>query len=284
MLSQKITLCGAILLAIACQISGHGFMTTPKSRIVQCFEDDQPLVPNLWWRDGGVDIINPGCKAAFQYLYNKYSNYPDNQLTATYPFTQSNEFANVNPNYALGPMHVVDVTGNDNVCSAGAVDRTKQFGDKSGFDQVADYTFNIINTDNNYADVEFVFCATAPHNPSKWWVYSTTNGFNPQTTKVTWDKLTFVGEVGDVPVKRSSTTIPYCTNGSYYKFTMTVPANPTGTYVVVWQRVDPVGEFFVSCMDYKTKPNADLGVDHGEEESVPHPPPPAPETCKCCAC
>lgn len=253
MFQLVIFICAAVFIN---QVAPHGYMIN--GRVASCLDGpNTPFdFPGLFWRPGGVDIRDQACRTAGQYTYNKYlDNGPDYAQDAmVYPFVQIAEFAGNNVNYRFGPQTIREVTGNNHVCSGGAtVNSIRPYGDKSGFDMVAPWRKSVIsaNVGVNIANYEFVFCVTVPHAPGKWWVWQTVDGFDPHVERLTWDVLELVAEYPDIPLEHVAERPPYCRTNMVYRVPTTVQVNPTGTYVVVWQRIDPAGEFFIQCVDYQ---------------------------------
>lgn len=252
---KLITLLGTLLCGLS-TVRPHGYLT--HSRVASCLSgpNDANTFPGLWWPEDGSGIPQPQCRAAAQYIRTKYlsqgSAYASDAMV--YQFIQIAEFANLNPNYNDGPNSIRMVTGNENVCSGGAVDNSQRpFGDKSGFDIVSSWReYSLVpNLGNNFSHVELTFCVTADHAPSKWWVYETVSGFDPHVHRLTWDRLRFVSELNNLPLKVGAENPAYCRTNRYYTINAAIELNPVGTIVLVWQRIDPVGEFFIQCMDYR---------------------------------
>lgn len=83
------------------------------------------------------------------------------------------------------------------------------------------------------------FLATAPHDPSVWDVWMTTQDWDPSTA-LNWNQMEFLGRPASPPLD----------NGHYF-FDIEIPSNRSGHHVlwVAWQRDDPVGEVFISTSD-----------------------------------
>jgi predicted carbohydrate-binding protein with CBM5 and CBM33 domain len=230
-----------------------------------CFEGGS-LVPGLWYPPNGVEIEDPACRAVFNHVAAKNNN-PRTQ------FTYRNEYANFNPTPGHNRENYPNIVPSGEICSAGNnfPDRNSppQFGDKTGMSILAPWRKNYIMTGNvgGYETLKFQYCATAPHNPSVWHVYFQAG--DAATTKVTWERLRYLGQIGNIQPKVSPTPLANCfslgaPHNVYYEFEMDVPMPPQGgTIVVAWQRIDPHGEFFMECIDFQP-----------DGEYVPPPPPP----------
>jgi chitin-binding protein len=246
-----------VLFAIVSCVLGHGYMVVPQARQSMCFEG-QSHMPGLW----SGNIPDPACRAAFNYVRAKGNPSPQEGTPAeVFQFQQRNEFANFNTAPGHNPNNYPNIVPNGEICSAGNnwPDRTspRQFGDKTGLSVLAPWRKNTIRTNNigGYQAVRFQYCATQPHNPSVWHVYYQP-GDSSQTV-IRWDTLSYLGEIGNILPRTSPTTIPNCfSNGVphniYYEFTIGIPMPiEGGTIVIAWQRIDPVGEFFMECIDYQ---------------------------------
>lgn len=273
-----------LLAATAVGLSmGHGYHIVPQARQSMCFEGASH-VPGLWSNSPGTQIPDPACRAAFNWVYNK-QNLPNPMERARVQFTYRNEYANFNraPNHDR--LNYPNVVPNGEICSAGnnLPDRPNsppRFGDKTGMSQVFPWRTNTIYTThmNGLETIKFQYCATAPHNPSIWHIYFQRG--DPRTTPVLWETLDYLGVIQDLPVQRSPTALPNCfslgaPHNAYYEYEMAVPMVPEGgTIVVAWQRIDPMGEFFMECIDIKPK-----AVGGPVPPPPPPPPPPPSEGC-----
>lgn len=103
------------------------------------------------------------------------------------------------------------------------------------------------------------FLATAPHEPSRFDVYLTEQGFDAATETLGWADLEFLGrwKIGDA-ARPVSITQP---SGSplapmSYDWLTPIPADRAGlhTLLVVWQREDPAGEAFFATRDLTVTP------------------------------
>lgn len=100
--------------------------------------------------------------------------------------------------------------------------------------------------------IEVDFWATAPHEPSVWDVWMTTEDWDPNTA-LNWAQMEFLGRPDVTLVLDSEPTPGYVghhPSGHYY-FDLDIPADREGHHVIwiAWQRDDPVGEVFFSTSD-----------------------------------
>ncbi|EAL70608.1 hypothetical protein DDB_G0273103 [Dictyostelium discoideum AX4] len=216
-------------------INSHGYAIYPMARQQKCPKG------NIWWPEDGSGITDAACRSAFQFVKAKGNN-------PQYQFIQSNEFSVLIPNYAQGASALKAAVPNS-LCSAYA---TTSSNDKSGMSIVAPWTPTIIPTTANAVNVSFTykFCATASHNPNFWEFYVSKPGFNPTTTPLTWDHLTLFQSFPNTA--SVSISDPSCSSTSAYIFNLNMPTRFSNAILLVrWQRVDPVGECFINCSDFK---------------------------------
>eukprot|EP01132_Coremiostelium_polycephalum_P004615 gene4615-5766_t len=221
-------------------------MTYPGSRQFICTSNSQN---NIWWPDDGSGIRDPQCRAAFQYVYNKYQD----PSPAQYQFVQKNEFAVLIPDYDQG-MTALKAAVPTALCSAGSVDKNAPFGDKSGFSipyKWPSTPITVTNRRGRITTINLEFCASAAHNPSYWEFYLTKDGFDVETEEVTWDNVEMVDFIGDIP--KVPNTNNKCYGSWAYKMQITVPVRNSNSSVLLmrWQRDDPVGECFMGCSDIR---------------------------------
>eukprot|EP01133_Synstelium_polycarpum_P014384 gene14384-16973_t len=192
----------------------------------------------MWWPEDGSGIKDLNCRKAFQTVMNKNSGQRD---TAYVQFVQKHEYAVLIPNYQAGLEALKKAVPTD-ICSAGAVKSSAQFGDKSGMSVPSNWTTTLISGGNgDYKTIYFVWRATATHNPSYWDFFVTKPTFDYRTTVMTWNVLDHFHTVSNI--------MPG--NGDYsIKLNLPARFNPA-TLVVRWQRIDSVGEAFINCGDYK---------------------------------
>ncbi|KYQ89019.1 fusolin precursor [Tieghemostelium lacteum] len=240
----KLVLVATILSLTIIQVSGHGYLTYPISRQIRCTSNNQN---SIWWPENGDGIKDPQCKAAFQYVYNKYGGSAD---AARYQFVQKNEYSINIPDYAQGPS-AMKARLPKSICSAGAVNKDVLFGDKSGMSIPYPWPATIIDgAGAGSKTINISFCATAVHAPNQWSFYVTKPGFNVATQEITWDNLELIQNYPTTQVP-STPTNNLCETSNAYNMAVTLPARYTNAVLVsVWQRVDPVGECFINCADY----------------------------------
>ena len=187
----------------------HGWVEFPEARQSICYEQ------------GGLWTGNPpnaACAAALQ-------------ESGTYPFIQRNEVAiNIQAPDYLDQNIVKAAIPDGSLCYAND-------SQKSGLGIAhSDWT----RTEIAPGTFEFVFNATAPHNPSYWEIYLTKPGVDVSQT-LKWDDLELIQEYGDITVGADKK----------YRMNVTIPADRSGDAVLYtrWQRIDPVGEGFYNCSD-----------------------------------
>ena len=198
---------------------GHGYVESPKARQVFCEEQG-----GYWWPADGSGIPNLACRAAF--LDDGYV-----------PFTQSIEFA-INITDFFNQQAVEAAIPAGTLCGGGSPQ-------KDGIDIPSPHwqKTNVVPDANGNISVEFL--ATAPHNPSFWKFYLTNPGFNPATDQLTWDNISLVQEIGNIPFITKSD------GRRFYVMDVAIPAGRTGEAVLFtrWQRDDVAGEGFYNCSD-----------------------------------
>ncbi|WP_395344771.1 lytic polysaccharide monooxygenase [Ningiella sp. W23] len=188
------------------QAMAHGWSEFPAARQQVCYEQG-----GLW---SGTPP-NAACAEA-------------KAISGSYPWVQRNEFSINIPDYnnqATVRAAVPDGT----ICYAN--DSQKQgFGIGR-----SDWTRTELST----GTFEYVFNATAPHNPSFWEFYLTTEDAD-LNQPLAWSDLELIHTEGNVPVVSGK-----------YRMDVTIPADREGEAVlfVRWQRIDAVGEGFYNCSD-----------------------------------
>ncbi|WP_318512814.1 lytic polysaccharide monooxygenase [Photobacterium leiognathi] len=203
--------------------NAHGWAEFPSARQNTCNNDGG------YWTN---TIPNAACKAS----YDK---------SGVEAFIQRNEVASLNPNY--NDINTVKANIKDGqLCAAGMPGKT-------GLDVPhKDWQKTEIVLDAN-GEFDFVWTATAPHNPSFWEFYLTKPGHD-FTQPLNWDDLELVHTVGNVMPNAGT---PYKT----YNFKVKLPTDRSGDAVLYtrWQRIDPVGEGFYNCSDITIKQSGNGG-------------------------
>lgn len=194
----------------------HGWVSYPKARQAICHDDG-----GYWSPADGSAIPNGACRAAFL-------------QSGTYPFTQLNEFsANVADYRDLGAVQQRVVDGS--LCSAGD-------SAKAGMDlPSAAWQKTTLQAGQS---LEWLFRATATHNPSYWQFYLTKPGFDTASQVLTWADLQLLDTADNLQ--------PVTIGGNnYYQLTLTLPAERSGDAILYtrWQRDDAAGEGFYNCSD-----------------------------------
>ena len=203
--------------------NAHGWVEFPEARQSICYEDGG------FWSADGQDIPNAACKAAFD-------------ISGTYPFVQRNEVAMLVKdfrNMAEVKRHIPDGT----LCSAGTEAKAGLNVPSSQWQKTR------ITLDNNN-QIELLFNATAPHNPSFWEFYLTKPDYD-HSQALTWNDLELVATAGNVAVD----------SDRKYRINITLPADRKGDAILYtrWQRDDPAGEGFYNCSDITFTTDGDSG-------------------------
>eukprot|EP01133_Synstelium_polycarpum_P006610 gene6610-7679_t len=221
---------------------------------------------NIFYPEDGQGIKDPACSAAFQHVYKKTGN----SEAARTQYIQNNEYAVLIPEYAKGFSALTAAVPN-NLCSAHAVNVAAQFGDKSGMSVPTIWRPNMIKVDSTSVKsqtIDFTWCATAAHDPSYWEFYVSEPSYDYTKSMLTWDDLTLIHEAPSIPLINGN--LEGCTVDKYYKLQLSLPARfNAATLLVRWQRVDPVGECFINCVDYKftTEGESSTGTNSDAERS-----------------
>ncbi|EGC38434.1 hypothetical protein DICPUDRAFT_53299 [Dictyostelium purpureum] len=218
-------------------VNGHGYFVYPISRQQKCNKG----AGSFWWPENGDGIADPACRAAFKYVYNKGGS-------GQYQFTQSNEYSVLIPNYAAGASALQTAVPKA-LCSAG---NTVSPNDKSGMSIASNWSVTQIPAANGALTktITAKFCATASHLPSFFEFYISKPGYNPATTELKWSDLTLFQTFQNPTL--ISMSDPNCGASNGYSFTLNLPTRFSNAVLLTrWQRVDPVGECFISCSDFK---------------------------------
>ena len=225
------TFCKLSVLALLCTLAsecwGHGTVVYPKSRVLRVYEHLNgsgsafPLAATAIQIDGSLSY----------YTWNEVSRNIPQAVTAGLP--AGYDYSPWMPDGALA--------------SAGRTDPTSPLYPRTyaGLDQTSDAWPTTPVTAGQVLSVDYY--ATAPHNPSVWDVWMTTNDWDPNTA-LNWAQMEFLG--------RPTVTF----TGSHYLFDVTIPTDRCGHHVlwVAWQRDDPAGEVFISASDLMVQPAPNL--------------------------
>ncbi|GAB6263383.1 lytic polysaccharide monooxygenase [Photobacterium sp. R1] len=218
----------SVLSSLSTTAQAHGYMEYPPARQQICDMDG-----GYWDSTDGSTIPNAACRAAFV-------------QSGWYPFVQKPEFARLVSDYH-NQAAVERAIPDGSLCSAAD-------SKKSGMDIPSPYWQKTTLDLTNNGQLDLLYRAETPHNPSFWKFYLTKPGFDSATQPLAWSDLDLVGEVGNIP----TTTI----NGQkYYQMTITLPTDRTGDAILYarWQRNDPAGEGFYNCIDIRFD-----GSDNGQ--------------------
>lgn len=210
--------------------SSHGWSEYPKARQAICHDQ------------GGVWSGSPPNEACAQ----------AKSESGTYPFVQKNEFSTI----------VLDFNNIEEVEAAVPKGTLCYANDpaKSGMGNTSpDWT----RTEMTSGPFEFVFNATAPHNPSFWKFYLTKPG-HVISTEFGWENLNLIAEYWNIPVEDGK-----------YRMQVTLPEDQSGDAILLvrWQRDDAAGEGFYNCSDITLvdEIGGEQGDDEGEEPMEPEP-------------
>ncbi len=212
----------SIICILPSQVSAHGYPTMPKARQAFCLEQG-----GYWDPADGSAIPNAACRAAFL-------------ESGHYPFTQAPEFAANVANY-LNQADVEAAVVDGTLCAGGDAN-------KSGMNiPSADWQRTDITPDAN-GNIQMVYKATTPHNPSFWKFYLTKPGFNVATDNPGWADMELVQEHENIDLSQ--------VNGhSAYQMDVAIPSGRDGDAILFtrWQRNDVAGEGFYTCSDITIK-------------------------------
>ncbi|AIS57067.1 lytic polysaccharide monooxygenase [Vibrio coralliilyticus] len=218
----KLAVGSALLSALPADVYAHGWSEYPNARQNICYEQ------------GGIWSGSPPNAAC--------SNAKD--ISGSYPFVQRNEYA----------KNITDFN-NQSAVRAAIPDGTLCYANDPQKRGMGSPHTAWTRTEMNTGTFEYVFNATAPHNPSFWEFYLTKP--NADLSKgLAWGDLDLIQETGNVPVE----------NGKY-RINVTIPSDRSGDAIlfVRWQRDDAAGEGFYNC--------SDITIKNGNTP----PPEPAPE-------
>lgn len=196
----------AMLSALPTAANAHGWSEFPSARQNTCYEQ------------GGIWSGAPPNAACAQ----------AKEMSGTYPFVQRNEYAkNITDynNMAAVKAAIPDGT----LCYANDLQKKGMGAPHTAWTR----------TELNTGTFEFVFNATAPHNPSFWEFYLTKP--NADLSKaLAWSDLDLIQTEGNVPVE-----------GGKYRMNVSIPSDRSGDAIlfVRWQRNDAAGEGFYNCSD-----------------------------------
>ncbi|MEF1251299.1 lytic polysaccharide monooxygenase, partial [Vibrio owensii] len=196
----------AMLSGLPTAANAHGWSEFPSARQNTCYEQ------------GGIWSGNPPNAACAQ----------AKEISGSYPFVQRNEYAkNIKDfnNMAAVKAAIPDGT----LCYANDPQKKGMGAPHTGWTR----------TELNTGTFEFVFNATAPHNPSFWEFYLTKPGAD-LSKALAWGDLDLIQTEGNVPV-----------SGGKYRMNVTIPSDRSGDAIlfVRWQRDDAAGEGFYNCSD-----------------------------------
>lgn len=205
-LANTLLVATATSLGLVSQASAHGWSEYPAARQQLCYEQG-----GIW---SGTPP-NAACAAA-------------KAVSGSYPFVQRNEFS-INISDYTNMQTVRSQVPDGSLCYANDAQ-------KRGLGLPRDDWYR---TEMNSGSFEYVFNATAPHNPSYWQFYLSTADAD-LSQPLAWEDLELIQTYDDVAVESGK-----------YRMSVTIPEDRSGEAVlfVRWQRVDAVGEGFYNCSD-----------------------------------
>lgn len=223
-------------------VNGHGYMISPLARQRRCYD-----AQDYFWPDDGANIVNKGCRKAFQHVYTRNN---DSSAAAQNMFTQNIEYAAMAGNDFRNITHIQQDVVPRILCGAGANNASKQFGDKSGMDVASDGWFK--NELNAPGANTLYFCPTVLHEPSYFEVYVSKNEYDASKTSLKWSDLSLVYRNVSSIVEKN---IDGCHSAQVYELKdVNVPSrNEPFVLYVRWQREDTAGEGFYNCVDVAYK-------------------------------
>ncbi|OEF07511.1 chitin-binding protein [Vibrio genomosp. F10 str. 9ZB36] len=213
----------AILSSAPSLVSAHGWSEFPNARQNICYEQ------------GGIWSGTPPNEACAQ----------AKDISGTYPFVQRNEYAKNIPDFnSFSAVKAAIPDGT--LCYANDAQKRGMGASHTGWKR----------TELKTGTFEYVFNATAPHNPSFWEFYLTKPNAD-LSKQLVWGDLDLIQTEGNVPV-----------NAGKYRINVTIPSERSGDAIlfVRWQRDDAVGEGFYNCSDITI-----VGGDTPPPEPTPKP-------------
>lgn len=171
------------------------------------------------------------------------------EISGTYPFVQKNEYSINIKNYDE-PEAVKEAIPDGTLCYANDQQKAGMGAPHSGWER----------TEVKAGTFEYVFNATAPHNPSYWEFYLTKPGADLDKA-LAWSDLKQIGYEKDVPIGPDKK----------YRMDVTIPPERSGDAIlfVRWQRIDAAGEGFYNC--------SDITIVNQDVPPIEPPPEPSPE-------
>lgn len=221
----KVAICIAIVSGVQSKALAHGWSEFPNARQNICYEQ------------GGIWSGNPPNAACAN----------AKGISGTYPFVQRNEYS----------INVVDYHSIDAVKSAIPDGTLCYANDPQKQGMGAPHT-GWTRTELGTGTIEYIFNATAPHNPSFWEFYLT----KPEadlSKGLAWGDLDLIQTAGNIAA-----------NGGKYRIDVAIPAGRSGDAIlfVRWQRDDAAGEGFYNCSDITITGGTTPPPDPNPEEQL----------------
>ncbi|AIE47753.1 gp37 [Peridroma alphabaculovirus] len=234
-------------------VAGHGYLSFPVSRQYKCFRDN-----HFWWPETGDEIPDAACRHAYKTVFAKYRSQGESPGVAAnaaqYMFQQYYEYAALaGPGY--GDLdYVKQYVIPDNLCAAGADDRSGPFGDKSGMSEPTplwrpDTFFHSAHEKYQSGHQTVLhFCPTAVHEPSFFQVFISLPQYN-YSHPLRWEDVELIGGDGSQLVPNDGSDMA-CASEQIYTIPVRIPFRSRQFVLFVrWQRNDVVGEGFYNCAD-----------------------------------
>lgn len=202
----KVAICIAILSGVHSKAFAHGWSEFPNARQNVCYEQG-----GIW----SGSPPNAACANA-------------KNISGTYPFVQRNEYSiNVADYYNIDAVKSAIPDGT--LCYANDPQKQGMGAPHTGWTR----------TELGTGTFEYIFNATAPHNPSFWEFYLTKPDAD-LSKGLAWGDLDLIQTAGNIAV-----------NGGKYLINVDIPPGRSGDAIlfVRWQRDDAGGEGFYNCSD-----------------------------------
>ncbi|EHR5764750.1 lytic polysaccharide monooxygenase [Vibrio antiquarius] len=203
----KVSMGLAMLTTVPTTVFAHGWSEFPSAR------------QNICEEQGGIWSGTPPNAACAQ----------AKEMSGTYPFVQKNEYS-INITDFNNIEAVKEAIPDGTLCYANDPQKAGMGAPHSGWER----------TEVKAGTFEYVFNATAPHNPSFWQFYLTKPGADLGKA-LAWNDLELIETKGNVPIG----------SDSKYRMDVTIPSDRSGDAIlfVRWQRDDAAGEGFYNCSD-----------------------------------
>ena len=213
----------------------HGALDFPASRAVNC-----QATGGYWQSEDGSSIVDKGCRESA-----KLFNTPAERVFAA---QQWNEVAHIPEIDNPSLDQIKAIIKDDQICAANdprkaSLDYPTPYWTKTDVVAGQALTLRLIGT--------------APHVPSRFYAFTSKQGFDSATDKLKWSDLVQLGQEEVFTVAKTNWLTPPRLPGAsgYFEIVRTIPDGLSGNGLVVgiWIRNDPNGEVFISCSDVSFK-------------------------------